>query len=104
MEFRLREILKERQISISQLACHSGISASNLSNYMSGKISPTLETLTKIADTLNIDITELFKRPDDVVLMARVNGETYEIDKDEIVEFVKNKQVQNEQLERTESE
>lgn len=98
-ELRLREILKERKISVSRLAEQSGISASNLSNYMNGKISPTLETLGKISETLNIEISELFRKSDDIALMVRVNGETYEINKDEIIEFIKHKRVKNEQSE-----
>lgn len=95
----MREILKERKISVSRLAEQSGISASNLSNYMNGKISPTLETLGKISETLNIEISELFRKSDDIALMVRVNGETYEINKDEIIEFIKHKRVKNEQSE-----
>ena len=98
-ELRLREILKERKISVSRLAEQSGISASNLSNYMNVKISPTLETLGKISETLNIEISELFRKSDDIALMVRVNGETYEINKDEIIEFIKHKRVKNEQSE-----
>ena len=98
-ELRLREILKERKISVSRLAEQSGISASNLSNYMNGKISPTLETLGKISETLNIEISELFRKSDDIALMVRVNGETYEINKDEIFEFIKHTRVINEQSE-----
>ena len=66
---------------------------------MNGKISPTLETLGKISETLNIEISELFRKSDDIALMVRVNGETYEINKDEIIEFIKHKRVKNEQSE-----
>ena len=56
---RLKEILKDKGLTMVQLAELSGITPSNLSNYTNGKVSPTLETLNKIADALNIDITEL---------------------------------------------
>ena len=39
----------------------SGISQSNLSNYLNGNISPTLDTLKKMAFFLEIDVVELFK-------------------------------------------
>lgn len=95
MVFRLREILKDRQITIGQFAELSGISQSNLSNYMMGKVSPTLETLNKIANTLNVDITELFKKEEDVVLMARIGEKEVEIRKDELISFIKSKIEQN---------
>lgn len=91
MTFRLREILKERQITIAQFSEMSGISQSNISNYMIGKISPTLETLSKIADTLNIEISELFKKKEDIVLTAKYDGKTIEIDKKDLLAFLKSK-------------
>lgn len=86
---RLREILKERNITIVQFAAMSGISQSNLSNYMMGKISPTLETLSKISAVLRIDITELFKKKEDITLMAKVDGRMIEINNKDLLEFVK---------------
>lgn len=93
MTIRLREILKERGITVGQFAELSGISQSNLSNYMSGKISPTLDTLTKIADALEIDIAELFKKEEDIVLVAKYEGKEVIISNQELLEFIKNKLV-----------
>lgn len=103
MIFRLREILKERQITIGQFAEMSGVSQSNLSNYMTGKVSPTLETLNKIANTLNIEITELFKKEEDIVLMARLGENEIEISRDDLLSFIKSKLKQNERTEQTEN-
>lgn len=58
MALRLREILKERNLTVAQFAEMSGMSQSNISNYMNGNISPTLDTLHKIANALDIEITE----------------------------------------------
>lgn len=91
MTFRLRDILKERQITIGQFAELSGISQSNLSNYMMGKVSPTLETLNKIAEALRIPITELFRKEEEVVLLARYGGKSVEISAEELIEFIKAK-------------
>lgn len=91
MVFRLREILKNRHITIGQFSEMSGISQSNLSNYMMGKVSPTLETLNKIANALNIEITELFKKEEDIVLLARIGESEVEISKDELLNFIKSK-------------
>lgn len=91
MVFRLREILKDRKITIGQFAVMSGISQSNISNYLSGKVSPTLETLNRIAHTLDIDITELFEKKEEVILIAKFNDRTVEINDKELIEFIKNK-------------
>lgn len=91
MVFRLREILKDRQITIGQFAEMTGISQSNLSNYMMGKVSPTLETLNRIANALKIDITELFRKEEEIVLKARIGENEVEISKDELLSFIKSK-------------
>ena len=99
MVFCLRDILHEKQISIAQLSSKCGISASKLSNYMSGKISPTLDTLNKIADALDIGITELFKKREEVVLMAKYEGKTIEIDTEDLINYIKTREIANEQSE-----
>ena len=45
MDLRLKEILAQRGITLKEFAQSSGISQSNLSNYLNGNISPTLDTL-----------------------------------------------------------
>lgn len=91
MIFCLRDILHEKQISIAQLSSKCGISASNLSNYMSGKISPTLDTLNKIADALNVDLTELFRKSEEIVLMVKFDGKTIEITPDDLIQYIRSK-------------
>ena len=49
IELRLREILAKRGITLKDFAAQSGLSQSNLSNYINGKISPTLDTVSRIA-------------------------------------------------------
>lgn len=91
MALRLREILKERDLTVAQFAEMSGMSQSNISNYMNGNISPTLETLYKISNALNIEITELFKKKEEIKLIAKYEDETVEISATELLDFVKNK-------------
>lgn len=88
MVFRLREILKEKNMTIGQLSEVSGISQSNLSNYMSGKISPTLDTLNRLANALGIELVDLFRKEEDIVLMVRYNDELMEINKKELIDFI----------------
>ena len=91
MALRLREILKERNLTVAQFAEMSGMSQSNISNYMNGNISPTLETLYKISNALDIEITELFRKKEEIKLLAKYANETIEISTKELLDFVKSK-------------
>lgn len=75
-------------MTIGQLSEVSGISQSNLSNYMSGKISPTLDTLNRLANALGIELVDLFRKEEDIVLMVRYNDELMEINKKELIDFI----------------
>ncbi|MCL2510479.1 MAG: helix-turn-helix transcriptional regulator [Bacteroidales bacterium] len=89
---RLKDILKERNLTLSAFAEQVGISQSNLSNYVNGNISPTLETLEKIANSLNISLTELFKEKEALEFQIKYNGKVYAIDKDNLLEIIKQKE------------
>lgn len=91
MELRLREILAQRGIKLKDFASMAGLSQSNLSNYINGNISPTLDTLKKIASHLNIDVVELFKEKDDVELYVKYNGVLYPITKEDIIGIISKK-------------
>lgn len=93
MELRLKEILFQKGITLKDFAASSGISQSNLSNYINGNISPTLDTLKKIASHLEIDVVELFKEKEDVELFAKYKGVVYPITKDDIINLLKSRQV-----------
>ena len=49
---RLKNILKEKEMSQSELARRINISPSVVNNYCSGKKEPTLDTLYSICETL----------------------------------------------------
>ena len=91
MDLRIKDILAERGITLKEFSMESGISQSNLSNYLKGNISPTLETLKKIASHLNVDIVELFKAKDSIEFYAKINGEMYRIDNEDIINIIKSK-------------
>ena len=88
MDLKLKEILSQRGITLKDFAASSGISQSNLSNYLNGNISPTLDTLKKIAACLNIELSELFKEKDDVEIYAKIDGVLYPINKEDIIELI----------------
>ena len=73
MDLRIKEILAQRGLTLKDFAQMSGISQSNLSNYLNGNILPTLDTLKKMASFLEIDVVELFKEKDDVELFCKYN-------------------------------
>lgn len=91
MSLRLKEILKERNLSITKFSTMVGISQSNLSNYINGNISPKLDTLEKIAECLGVDVTELFKRKEDMEILVRFNGVDYPITTDDLKKIIDNK-------------
>lgn len=96
MKLRLREILKRRSITLTAFSELSGISQPNLSNYLNGNVSPTLDMLTRIAETLEIPITELFEESDSIELYVRYNGSMYNITTKDIIKFIETK-IKNEQ-------
>ena len=55
---RIKEVCKEKGITVSQLAEKMGIKQESLSRAINGNT--TLETLERIANALEVDITELF--------------------------------------------
>lgn len=91
MVLRLKEILNQRGIKLKDFALQSGISQSNLSNYINGNISPTLDTLEKIASNLDIDVVQLFKEKSDIELYAKYDGKLYPISKEDIINIITKK-------------
>ena len=91
MDLRLKEILAQRGLTLKTFAQMSGISQSNLSNYLNGNISPTLDTLNKIATNLNIEVVELFKEKEQIEFYPKYEGTRYTISKGDILKIIKNK-------------
>lgn len=58
MNFRILELCKEQGINQTELAEKIGLSRVGLSKAINGN--PTVETLSKIANALKVDITDLF--------------------------------------------
>jgi transcriptional regulator with XRE-family HTH domain len=59
---RVKEIAKKRGLTIANVASHMGIKAPALSRIINGS-NTTTETLQKIADALDVSISELFEQP-----------------------------------------
>ena len=91
MVLRIKEILSQKGMTLKDLSRLSGITQSNLSNYLNGNISPTLDTLIKIASHLKVDIRELFGEEDDIELYAKYKGELNPISKKDIIDLISKK-------------
>lgn len=59
MDLPIKEIMSERGVTSAWLAEQVGISKVAVSNIVTGKSSPSLDNLIKIASVLNVPITEL---------------------------------------------
>ena len=69
----------------------SGISQPNLSNYINGNVSPTLEMLTRISESLEVSITELFEESDTLELYVKYKGKMYNITANDIINLLESK-------------
>jgi transcriptional regulator with XRE-family HTH domain len=58
----IRAILAKKNMTMEKLAFESGITKSHLSKVMSGQRNLGMENIDKIADTLGVDVEELFKK------------------------------------------
>jgi transcriptional regulator with XRE-family HTH domain len=63
MNLRIKEILKEKRIAVKDLALMINLAAPNVSNLINGKSKPSIDVFERIADALNVPITELFEQP-----------------------------------------
>jgi transcriptional regulator with XRE-family HTH domain len=92
---RIKELLKLRGMTLNQLAERMNLHRVNLSSSINGN--PTLERLKEIAKILEVNVSDLFSKPD----LIEVNGylefeeEIYKITKlsdlESIVEKIKNR-------------
>ena len=57
---RIKALIKQRQMTAEQVAFVADISKSYLSAILRCKKSPTIRTLAKIAEALDVDVKELF--------------------------------------------
>ncbi len=61
---RLARLREELGISMRELAVKAEVSASFVSRVEAGKASPTIMTLQKFLQALNVDVAEFFQRED----------------------------------------
>ena len=81
IKLRIQEVLKLKGMTMNQLAEKLEINRVNLSNSINGN--PTIATLEKIANILEVDVAELFAKPNtqnQISGFLEYNGEIYKIE------------------------
>lgn len=56
---RVRQLMLQKRLSVNRLADFSGIGRGGLSELLAGKSSPTLRTMGRLADALEVSVREL---------------------------------------------
>jgi transcriptional regulator with XRE-family HTH domain len=63
MKILLDKIMYEKNLSIRQVSIMTGVSKSAISKIMNGEVSPTIDTLERLAKGLKIHISDLLESP-----------------------------------------
>jgi transcriptional regulator with XRE-family HTH domain len=58
----LRKFRELRRMTQAEMASRSGVAAASISHFETGQRTPTLETLVKLADSLNVTVDALLGR------------------------------------------
>ena len=65
MSLRIKEVIKEKGLSVQELADRMGISRVGLSQHINGN--PSVEVVGRIAEALGVEAYELFKSKSEIV-------------------------------------
>lgn len=79
MNLRIKEIMSERDVTSAWLAEKVGISKVAVSNIVTGKSSPSLDNIIKIANALNVSITEIIgeEKADNTITCPHCGGKIH---------------------------
>lgn len=88
MELRVKEICKVKGVQMQELADRLNISRVTLTRNINGN--PTIDTLEKIAEGLNVDVVELFAKKSGFTAFIDYRGTLYRCDSiDELEGLIK---------------
>lgn len=91
LQLRIKELCKEKGITLNTLAVRIGVTQPSISGLATGKIKPSLDTLEKLSQALNVEVGELFAPKNDFIAFVRENGDTHTFtDKRDLKEFADN--------------
>jgi transcriptional regulator with XRE-family HTH domain len=75
---RIKELIKEKGLTVAEVASKMGIKAPTLSRTINGN--PTVETLMNLARAIQVDVRELFSDPSkDLFGLVEYKGHLYKI-------------------------
>jgi transcriptional regulator with XRE-family HTH domain len=80
MSLRIKEVIKEKGLTVQEVADKMGINRVGLSNHINGN--PSVEILQRIADALEVNITELFDQPKSDVITCPNCGTRLKVTKE----------------------
>ncbi len=86
---RVKEICKERGITMTELTERLGISLSALTQTINGN--PTIGKVKEIAKALDVDYLELLEEKTDIKILVEYQGETKRITENDIIKIFKGK-------------
>jgi transcriptional regulator with XRE-family HTH domain len=81
MNLRVKEICKAKGITIGDLAERMQMARESLSRAINGN--PTLDTLEKIATSLDVPVSSLFDVESELYGLVTFKGKTYKLDNDQ---------------------
>lgn len=89
-QLRIKEICKEKGLTLNALAEKIGISQPSISGIATGKQKPSFDTLDKLAEALGVEVSELFAPKSDFVAMVSSGGETKRFDSaEDLAEYIR---------------
>ena len=68
LTLRIKEICKEKGITLNVLAEKIGISQPSISGIATGRQKPSLDTIEKLAEALEVPVSELFDAPKEGII------------------------------------
>ena len=81
MKYRIKEILKSKNMTLLKLSEIIGVKSANLSVALSENGNPTVETLEKIANALGVSISDLFEQPNNDTINCPHCGNRIKVEK-----------------------
>ena len=65
MEYRIKDLCKEKGINLADLATKIGTSQASISRIITGNGNPTMDTMERISKALDVSISDLIKEDTD---------------------------------------
>ncbi|MCK9470696.1 MAG: helix-turn-helix transcriptional regulator [Bacilli bacterium] len=97
----IRRIRNSRKLSIEDIRKVSGLSKSTISELENGKSNPTNETLNKLAEVLEVNITEFYNNTINESNFHKINTKQITLNnKDNFIELIKRDNTNRDDIER----